>query len=262
MTPTLAQIVKGLLHSINRFPRKKLGQHFLVDPLVLSRIIEAAELKPDDTVIEIGSGLGLLTFEAAQLVQKVIAVEIDRELLKLSKEVLKDCGNVQYVGEDILKYDWKLEFGNTKYKIIGNLPYYITAPIVEKILLADPKPEIAVIMVQKEVGERMAAGPGTKKFGSFSIFVQYYAEVKLNSLVSKSSFHPWPEVSSAVITLRPHATPKYLVKDEKRFFDIVHAAFQQRRKKLRNSLAKFNLPDSPLMAKRPEQLSIEEFAAL
>ena len=258
MTPTLAQIVKGLLRSINRFPRKKLGQHFLVDPQVLSRIIEAAELKPDDTVIEIGSGLGLLAFEAAKRVKKVIAVEIDRELLKLSQEVLKDCSNVEYVGEDFLNF--KLPTSN--FKVLGNLPYYITAPIVEKILTAETKPELAVIMVQKEVGERMAAGPGTKKFGSFSIFVQYYAEVKLNSLVSKSSFHPWPEVSSAVMTLRPHINPKYPVQDEKRFFDIVHAAFQQRRKKLRNSLAKFNLPDSPLMARRPEQLSIEEFAAL
>jgi len=263
MTPTLAQITKELLASYNRFPRKRLGQHFLVDPGVLNRIINAAELNKDDLVVEIGSGLGVVTSEIAKLVYHLIAIEVDKELLRISKDVLKSFQNITFVSKDILKTELdELTLGR-KYKIIGNLPYYITAPIIEKILEAKDKAELAVLMVQKEVAERMAAAPGTKKFGSFSVFVQYHAEVKLNSLVSKSSFHPWPEVGSAVVVLKPHKTPKFTVKDEKLFFDIVHKAFQQRRKQLRNSLKEYNLAGNEGLdidlSRRPETLSVEEF---
>ncbi|MDD5382929.1 MAG: 16S rRNA (adenine(1518)-N(6)/adenine(1519)-N(6))-dimethyltransferase RsmA [Candidatus Margulisbacteria bacterium] len=269
MTPTLAEITKELLTSYNRLPRKKLGQHFLVDPGVLKRIIVAAELSKDDLVIEIGSGLGVVTSEAAKQANHVIAIEIDKELLKISQEVLKSFHNISYEAGDILKVDLgKLILGR-KYKVIGNLPYYITSPIIDKLLTGKDnptivgKPELAVLMVQKEVAERMAAAPGSKKFGSFSIFVQYYAEVMINSFVSKSSFHPWPEVGSALVVLKPYKTPKYLPKSEKLFFKIVHAAFQQRRKQLRNSLADFKIENSPVdLSRRPESLSLEEFAAL
>ncbi len=263
MTPTLAQITKELLGTYNRRPRKRLGQHFLIDPKVLQRIIDAAELNSDDLVIEIGSGLGVVTSEIAKLVYQVIAVEVDKELVQISKQVLKQLANIAFVAKDILRVDLKELILGRKYKVIGNLPYYITAPIVEKIIKAKEKPELAVLMVQKEVAERMTAKPGTKKFGSFSIFTQFYAEVEINSLVSKSSFLPWPEVGSAVVVLRPHKTPRYMVKDEKLFFDIMHAAFQQRRKKIRNSLAKFNLGDVKIdLNRRPETLSIEEFVLL
>lgn len=263
MTPTLAQITKALLAAYNRFPRKSLGQHFLVDPKVVRRIIAAAQLNKDDLVIEIGSGLGVVTAELANEVYQLVAVEIDKELSQISQEVLKDHRNITFIAEDILETDLdKLALGR-KYKVIGNLPYYITAPIVERIVEAEEKPELAVIMVQKEVAERMAAAPGSKKYGSFSVFVQFHAAVELDSFVSKSSFHPWPEVSSAIVVLKPHKTPKYAVKDKKLFFDIVHAAFQQRRKTLRNSLADFNIENSPVdLSRRPETLSIEEFAAL
>ncbi|NQT30612.1 MAG: ribosomal RNA small subunit methyltransferase A [Candidatus Saganbacteria bacterium] len=263
MTPTLAQITKELLKSYNRFPRKRLGQHFLVDPGVLKRIINAAQLTKDDLVIEIGSGLGVVTSELAKHVYHLIAIEVDNELLQISKDVLSSFSNITFVPKDILKVTLsELSLGRP-YKVISNLPYYISAPIIEKILTAADKPELAVLMLQKEVAERMAASPGSKKYGSFSIFVQYYAEVALNSLVSKSSFHPWPEVGSAVVVLRPHKTPKYKVKDEKLFFDIVHAAFQQRRKKIRNPLAKFKLEDCGIdLNKRPEELSIADFAQL
>ncbi|MFH1386851.1 MAG: 16S rRNA (adenine(1518)-N(6)/adenine(1519)-N(6))-dimethyltransferase RsmA [bacterium] len=261
--PTLADITKGLLQAYNRYPRKNLGQHFLIDLKVVERIINAAQLTKDDLVIEIGSGLGVVTSELAKHVYQLIAVEIDKELLGISKEVLKDATNISFVSSDILKVDLaELSLGR-KYKVIGNLPYYITAPIIEKILTAADKPELAVVMTQKEVAERMASKPGSKKYGSFSIFVQFYAKVELNSLVSKSSFLPWPEVGSAVVSLRPYQTPKYEVKDEKLFFDIVHAAFQQRRKKLSNSLKEFNLAGSSIdLTRRPEQLPIEEFVEL
>lgn len=263
MTPTLAQVTKELLAAYGRLPRKKLGQHFLVDPNVVKRIIDAAELSKDDLVIEIGSGLGVVTAELAKHVYHLIAVEVDKELSRISRDVLSSCQNVSYVAEDILKTDLhKLALGR-KYKVIGNLPYYITAPIIEKIIEAEDKPELAVIMVQKEVAERMAASPGTKKIGSFSVFVQFHAKVKIDSFVSKSSFHPWPEVGSAIVVLKPHKTPVYNVRDEKLFFDIVHSAFQQRRKKLRNSLADFKLENVTIdLNRRPESLSIEEFAKL
>lgn len=263
MTPTLAQITKELLASYNRFPRKRLGQHFLVDPGVLNRIINAAELNKDDLVVEIGSGLGVVTSEIAKLVYHLIAIEVDKELLRISKDVLKPFDNITFVSKDILKTKLQELTLGRKYKIIGNLPYYITAPITEKILEAKDKPELAVLMVQKEVAERMAADPGTKKFGSFSVFVQYHAEVALNSLVSKSSFHPWPEVGSAIIVLKPHKTLKYQVKDEKLFFDIVHKAFQQRRKQLRNSLKDYNLEGLDIdLSRRPETLSVDEFTQI
>jgi len=260
MTPTLAQITKELLASYGRYPRKRLGQHFLIDPKVLQRIIHAAGFSRDDLVIEIGSGLGVVTAEIAKLVYQVIAVEVDKELIKISQDVLKSYQNVSFVPKDFLKVDLPDLILGRKYKIMGNLPYYITAPIIEKILEAKDKPELAVLMAQKEVAERMTASPGSKKYGSFSIFVQYHAETKLDSLVSKSSFHPWPEVSSAIVVLRPYKTPKYKVKNEKLFFDVVHATFQQRRKKLKNSLAKYKLEgiDADLN-RRPETLSIEEF---
>jgi 16S rRNA (adenine1518-N6/adenine1519-N6)-dimethyltransferase len=263
MTPTLAQITKELLASFGRHPRKRLGQHFLIDPLVLRRIISAAELSKDDLVIEIGSGLGVVTSEIAERAHHVIAVEVDKELLRISRDVLKSRSNISFVAKDILKTKLTELSSGRKYKVIGNLPYYITAPIIERILEAKGRPELAVLMVQKEVAERMAASPGSKKYGSFSIFVQYHAEVKLNSFVSKSSFYPWPEVGSAIVVLRPYKSPRYQVKSEKGFFNIVHAAFQQRRKKIRNSLAKYKLEGIKIdLNRRPETLSIEEFVEI
>jgi len=263
MTPTLAQITKALLAAYNRYPRKNLGQHFLIDPQVVERIIAAAVLGPDDLVIEIGSGLGVVTAEIAQRVNHLIAIELDQELLGISREVLKERKNISFVHQDILKADLAALAHGRKYKVVGNLPYYITAPIVEKLVTAEVKPERAVIMVQKEVAERMVAAPGTKKYGSFSVFCQFYAAVKLESLVSKSSFLPWPTVSSALVSLIPTPYPLFPGLNEERFFKIVHAAFQQRRKKLSTSLAEFDLTDAGIdLNRRPETLSLEEFAKL
>ncbi len=261
--PTLAEVTRELLKAYNRYPRKNLGQHFLIDPKVLERIIAAARLTPDDLVIEIGSGLGVVTSEIAKAAGRVIGIEIDQELISMSRSILSPQTNIEFIAQDVLEADLGTLAQGHPFKIIGNLPYYITAPIVEKIVTAAQKPEIAVIMVQKEVAERMTAAPGTKKYGSFSIFTQFYAEVALNSYVSKSSFLPWPNVSSAIVVLKPHMAPKYEVKNEKMFFDIVHAAFQQRRKKLRNSLSEFELVGIDFdLNRRPETLTIDEFADL
>jgi len=263
MSPTLADITKELLHSYNRLPRKNLGQHFLVDPQVLQRIIQAAEIDKDDLVIEIGSGLGVVTSELAKRANQVIAVEIDKELVAICKSILKDFNNITFIEKDILKVTLEdLALGRC-YRLVGNLPYYITSPIVEKIFVAKDKPECAVLMVQKEVAERMVAKPGSKTYGSLSIFCQYYAKVTIDSFVSKSSFLPWPEVGSAIVVLKPHKINPYGVKNEKLFFRLVHAAFQQRRKKLRNSLASFNLGTAVFdINRRPETLSIENWATL
>jgi 16S rRNA (adenine1518-N6/adenine1519-N6)-dimethyltransferase len=263
MTPTLAEITKALLTAYNRYPRKNLGQHFLIDPQVVERLIAAAELGPDDLVIEIGSGLGVVSAEIAQRVNHLIAIELDQELLGISQAVLKDKKNISFVHQDILKADLSALAHGRRYKAIGNLPYYITAPIVEKLVTEQDKPERAVIMVQKEVAERMVAAPGTKKYGSFSVFCQYHAAVKLESLVSKSSFLPWPTVSSALVSLIPHPTPLFPGLNEEKFFKLVHTAFQQRRKKLSTSLSDYDLTGTPIdLNRRPETLSLEEFAEL
>ena len=263
MPPTLAQITRELLIAHNRYPRKDLGQHFLIDPQVVQRIIAAAALDRDDLAIEIGSGLGVVTAELAQHVYQLIAVEIDKELLQISREVLKPYPNISFVGQDILKVDLAGLTLGRKYKVVGNLPYYITAPIIDKLLTAKEKPELAVLMTQKEVAERMAAKPGSKRYGSFSVFCQFYADVKLESLVSKSSFLPWPEVSSAIVSITPAPYPLFPGLDEKKFFKLVHTAFQQRRKKLSTSLADFNLAEAGIdLNRRPETLSVAEFATL
>ncbi|MDI6731386.1 MAG: 16S rRNA (adenine(1518)-N(6)/adenine(1519)-N(6))-dimethyltransferase RsmA [Candidatus Margulisbacteria bacterium] len=263
MSPTLAEITKELLNTYGRFPRKNLGQHFLIDPQVLQRIIQAAEIEKEDLIIEIGSGLGVVTSELAKRAYQVIAVEIDKELVSICKSILKDFKNISFVEKDILKVKLDDLALGRRYRLVGNLPYYITSPIIEKIFKAKDKPDCAVLMVQKEVAERMVAKPGGKNYGSFSIFCQYYADVSIDSFVSKSSFLPWPEVGSALVVLKPYEEPKFDVQDEKRFFDLVHKAFQQRRKKLRNSLASFKLENCPIdLSRRPETLSIEEFAVI
>lgn len=262
--PTLKQITQELLDSIGRRPQKRLGQNFLIDPTILQRIVNSAEISPEDTIIEIGTGLGVLTKELADRAKKVITIEVDQELLNLSKEILREYKNIEFIRGDILKIDYeKIVDGLTNYKIVANLPYYITAPICETILNIENSPRLAVLTIQKEVAERMQAKPGTKDYGSFSIFCQFYGKVELISLIQKYAFFPQPEVSSAIVKITPHAKPLLRGAAKEKFFNIVHAAFQQRRKMLSSSLKKFNIKDWPVdPTRRPETLGLEEFKKL
>ncbi len=281
MTQSLKQITLGLLKAHNRFPHKRLGQNFLINPEILERIIAAAELNSEDYAVEIGTGLGVLTQKIAEKVKHLTTIEVDKELLNITKEILKNYSNIDYVPQSILEMDLasiisksqcqnsnkspipNLQFPISNLKVLGNLPYYITSPILEKVLKMGPKPKLCVFTIQKEVAERICAKPGSKKYGSLSVFVQYYAKVELVSLIPKFAFHPQPNVSSAIIKLAPRQTNPYGVKDEKFFFDIIHKAFQQRRKKLSNSLKEFNLPNlEKFKDQRPEELSLEDFALI
>lgn len=253
---SLSQITKELLAAYNLYPKKRLGQNFLIDPKVLERIVDAAELTPEDTVIEIGMGLGVVTEELAKKVNKIVAIEVDQDLILICKKILDSYQNVEIIRSSIL--EWELPEDLTAFKVVGNLPYYITAPIVEKILEEwKGKVQKAVITIQKEVAERIVAGPGSKTYGSFSVFIQNQAKVEINSLISKYSFYPQPDISSAIVTLEPYNKPLYNID-----YKLVRAAFQQRRKTIRNSLSDYNIDWDKLgidKGKRPETLSLEEF---
>lgn len=222
---------------------KSLGQNFLVDKNIVDNIIEGAGLGPEDFVIEIGPGMGVITREAALKAEKVVAVEIDKTLIPILEETLSDLDNVQVINQDILKTDVNeiistCSGGKTSknVKIIGNLPYYITTPIIMKILEDDVPADSITIMMQKEVAERIDAVPGTKDYGALSVAVQYYCDTRIITHVPKGAFIPQPKVESTVIRLdiRPHSKVELMDKDI--FFQCVKAGFGQRRKTLSNSL--------------------------
>ena len=225
--------------------KKKLGQHFMVSPRVLQRIIELAEIQPEDRVLEIGPGLGALTQFLAEKAQQVVAVEIDTTLLPLLRETLAGYPQVQVVQGDILQVNLDevmqaakgstLEV-NSQYKVVGNLPYYITSPIVMKVLEGGYQIGNLVMLVQKEVAQRMAAKPATKEYGLLSVAVQFYAEVYCGGEVPRDAFWPQPEVESALVKLVPRKEPPVKVIDRPFFFWVARAAFGQRRKTLLNAL--------------------------
>lgn len=248
--------VRELLASYNLHPKKRLGQHFLTDPGVLSRLIGAAELKAEDVVLEIGCGLGVLTAELAERVKKVIALEIDPDLILIAKEVLRSFDNINFERADFLKWKEKEKFN----KVVANLPYYITTPIIEKLFTLDPLPQLIVLTVQKELAERMIAEPGGKDYGSFTVYVQNRAEVEINSYVPKSAFYPQPGVGSAILAMKPLDRPRYPISEE-----VVRAAFGQRRKMLRSALKKFEVDFASAgidPRRRAETLSLLEFSVL
>jgi 16S rRNA (adenine1518-N6/adenine1519-N6)-dimethyltransferase len=259
--------------------RKNLGQNFLVDGNVLRRIVEAAELGPEAGVLEIGPGIGALTERLARAAGKVVAIELDRRLIPILEELLKPHRNVEIVHGDALKLDLgrlitERFAGLDKVSVVANLPYYVTTPILMK-LLEDRLPlESIVVMVQKEVAGRMTALPGGKDYGSLSVAVRYFAEPEIVCHVPRGVFVPPPNVDSAVVRLRLRARPPVDVRDEELFFRVVHAAFAQRRKTLANNLTVLlgrerrreaaELPASLGIdpGRRGETLSLEEFAAL
>ncbi len=269
-----------ILQKYNFNFQKKFGQNFLIDTRVLDKIISAAGITEDDMVLEVGPGIGTMTQYLCESARKVIAVEIDKNLIPiLENDTLKEYDNVRVINEDILKLDInKLveeENGGKPIKVVANLPYYITTPIVMGLFESHVPIESITIMVQKEVADRMQVGPGTKDYGALSLAVQYYAKPEIVANVPPNCFMPRPNVGSAVIKLTRHTETPVNVKNEAFMFKLVRAAFSQRRKTLQNSIN--NSPELTLNKEkvlaaldqmglsqtvRGEALSLEQFAEL
>lgn len=274
-----AQAVKAVTQKYQFTIQKKYGQNFLIDERVLEDIVDAAGISEDDYVLEIGPGIGTMTQFLAYHARGVAAVEIDRMLIPILEDTLQGYPNVDIIHNDILKTDIaKLveeKNGGQPIKVVANLPYYITTPIILALFESGIPAESITIMVQKEVADRMQTGPGSKDYGALSLAVQYYAKPEIITEVSPASFLPQPKVGSAVIRLTRHEKPPVEVKDEKLMFRLIRASFNQRRKTLANGLKNAgNLHFSkeeieqaitalgkPLTV-RGETLSLEEFAAL
>lgn len=220
--------------------QKKFGQNFLIDPHVLDKIISAAEITKDDLVVEIGPGIGTMTQYLACAAREVVAIEIDKMLIPILQDTLSDYENVTVINEDVLKVDLKKlaeeKNGGRPVKVVANLPYYITTPIIMGLFENHVPVESITIMVQKEVADRMRMGPGTKDYGALSLAVQYYAEPYLVANVPQNCFMPRPKIGSAVIRLTTHEKPPVTVSDEKLMFRLIWASFNQRRKTLANGL--------------------------
>lgn len=219
--------------------QKKYGQNFLIDPNVLQRVMDAAGVAEDDCVLEIGPGIGTMTQLLAERAGKVVAVEIDRNLIPILEETLSPYPNVTVINEDILKLDVRELISGQEgcpVKVVANLPYYITTPIIMSLLESGAPLENITVMVQKEVAERMQAGPGTKDYGALSLAVQYYARPEIVANVPPNCFLPRPAVGSAVVRLTGYTTPPVAAVDERKMFALIRAAFNQRRKTLANSL--------------------------
>ena len=235
--------------------QKKYGQNFLIDETVLGRIIAAAQITKEDVVLEIGPGIGTMTQYLAEAAGRVITVEIDKTLIPILEETLADYDNVEVINADILKLDIKTlldeKYGGKRVKVVANLPYYITTPIIMGLFEGDIPLDSITIMVQKEVAERMQVGPGTKDYGALSLAVQYYAKPEIMANVPPNCFIPRPTVGSAVIRLTRHTTPPVLVKSERHMFALIRASFNQRRKTLANGLS--NAPELRLTREKVTQ---------
>lgn len=220
--------------------QKKFGQNFLIDPHVLDKIVDAAGVTQDDFVLEIGPGIGTMTQYLAEKARAVAAVEIDKNLIPILKETLKDYDNITIINDDILKVDIDRlvkEYNDGRpIKVVANLPYYITTPIIMGLFESDVPIDNITVMVQKEVADRMQVGPGTKDYGALSLAVQYYAKPYIVANVPPNCFIPRPKVGSAVIRLTKHKEPAVEVKDSKLMFKLIRASFNQRRKTLLNGL--------------------------
>lgn len=259
--------------------QKKFGQNFLIDTHVLDKIIRAAEITKDDFVLEIGPGIGTMTQYLAQAAREVVAVEIDKALIPILQETLSGFPNAEVIQDDILKVDIAElaaeRNGGRPIKVVANLPYYITTPIIMSLFEHDVPLALVTVMVQKEVAERMQAGPGSKDYGALSLAVQYYADPYIVANVPPNCFMPRPNVGSAVIRLTRHKVPPVQVEDEKLMFQMIRASFNQRRKTLVNGL---NHSQEMTLTKeqitkaveglgkgagvRGEALTLEEFAKL
>lgn len=235
---------KEIIEKYSFYFKKNFGQNFLIDTDIISKIISVSDISKDDLVIEIGPGIGSLTQALAEKAGKVIAIEIDKNLIPILSDTLSEYSNIEIINEDILKTNIDFiiqESGYKNVKVVANLPYYITTPIIMAFLENKHKVDSITVMVQKEVADRMKAKPSTKAYGSLSVAVQYYASVSLATSVPKSCFIPRPNVDSSVLHLEILTTPRVQVNNEELMFKIIKFAFAQRRKTLVNSI--YNMGD-------------------
>jgi len=249
---------------------KSLGQNFLRDPHYLGRIADAAQVGPEDQVLEIGPGLGHLTTVLTQRARKVLAIEVDDRLIPHLQSEFSACRNFELVHADALEYD----YGSLKdrWKVVANLPYYISTPIIQKLIVRRDKFISLTLMLQKEVADRIASPPGGKEYGYLSVLVQFYTVPRIEFEVPPGAFTPCPEVDSCVITLTLRDQPAVMVRDEAFFIRLIKAAFSQRRKTLRNSLKQLEAHKDRMdavyistgidLGRRAETLSVEEFGKL
>jgi len=256
-------------------PKKSLGQNFLIDKNIQKKITSACALSSEDIVLEIGAGMGDLTEHLAATAKRVYALEVDRRLFPILEARLKTHSNCRVLKGDILEFDINKFLQDNqekqKIKVIGNIPYYISSPIIEHLIQYRDNIDTVFMTVQKEFGRRVNASAGSKEYGSFSCFVQYYAQTRIIFEIKKGSFKPSPKVDSCFLSLEFREKPPVAVKSEEMFFKLIRSAFNQRRKTLRNSLADFITLDSleAFLDKegigrnaRPEELTLDEFARL
>lgn len=251
---------------------KSLGQHFLIDKNHLSKIVNAAGIRPDETVLEIGPGAGVMTRMLSEAANKVVSIELDRRMISVLEETLADLENVTIVQGDALTVDWKIAFSNdSQTRLVANIPYQITSPLLIRILEMDPAFVQATVLVQKEVAERVVAPAGSKVYGSLSCVSQFVCDCHISSFVPRGVFYPPPKVDSAVLNLTPHR--RYPDITIEAFTKVTRAAFNQRRKTLRNSLTSgLGWTDEQLYAilggtsvtpeMRPEQVTVDQFCEI
>ena len=271
-TDSLLAQTRRMLRHFDLKARKRLGQHFLIDREVLQLITSTAELTSTDIILEIGPGLGILTKELARQAGRVIAVELDNKLAALLKQTLASFDNITIINEDILHIDPATLLPEpSAYKVVANLPYYITSPVLRHFLEASVKPETMIVMVQKEVAEAIVAEPGQRSV--LSISVQFYGKPGIVSFVPAQSFHPAPEVDSAILRIDVYPQPAVAVTDKRGFFELVRAGFTASRKQIVNSLAQgLGLHKAEVLTllekagivpqRRAETLTLEEWAQL
>lgn len=274
---TSPKVLKELLKDYEFRFSKSLGQNFLIDDDALLSITDAADLSENDGVLEIGPGFGTLTQALCQRAGKVVSVEIDKTVIPVLEDNLSEFSNFKVINEDVMKIDLKklieTEFSGYNVKVAANLPYYITTPIIMMLLESNLDFESIVIMVQKEVAERLCAKEGTKDFGAISLSVDYYCKAEIVANVPPTSFMPPPKVTSSIVKLTLRKEKKVNPKDEKLLFSVIKGAFVQRRKTLLNALSNFGIASKEELLfafknvgidekRRGETLSIEEFCAL
>lgn len=246
-----------LLEKHHLSPNKSLGQNFLLDENVLMKIVEAADINPQDNIIEVGPGLGVLTKKLAEKAKHVTAIELDRGLVALLERENEQLENVQFIHQDALKYDPPKDLD---YKLVANIPYYITSPLISHFLMAENRPKKIVVLIQKEVAEKICAPEG--KLNVIALHVQIFGKPRIVTRVSPGAFYPEPKVESAVLEIDVYDKP--VVDDYMKLYKLVHRAFAQKRKKLTNSLPemKDKLIELELGSLRPERLTLEDWERL